>query len=197
MPLPPTNNSGLNNGLQNEPATPGKTPQKNNAVLTALISVVIVLLLALVGLMAYKIFADKNEPAQEPQQEQVAASQADAAPSIPATQPEPEPAEIENVYGRSSYHFTGTIAGKSVVMDLNNYDGQLSGSYYYTRYGANSILQMNGSMSPSGHISLSEYNTSNDIVSGYMEGQLTRQGNFSGSFSNSKGNSYRFNLKMN
>ena len=40
-----------------------------------------------------------------------------------------------SIYDQSTYHFTGTIAGSPVVMDIQNNEGQLTGSYFYQKNG--------------------------------------------------------------
>lgn len=168
-------------------------PKKNNLILITLVSVVIVLLIALIGLMAYNTFKD-DPKANEPEKQEMPVEQ-NAAAQPEAAQPA-QPAVIENVYDRSAYHFTGTIAGKSVVVDLNKMGDEITGSYYYARYGANSILQLNGTMGPGGNISLSEMNSNTGEITGYMEGHLSQTGSFTGRFTNSRGSTYRFNLNM-
>ncbi len=110
-----------------------------------------------------------------------------------------EPHEVEaypSIYDQSSYHFTGTIAGSPVVMNLRNNEGQLSGSYYYSKFGPKYTLQLEGDLDFEGNISLTEFNTSKGIESGYLEGYLNEAGDFSGTFTNSKGNSYSFHLHL-
>ena len=57
-------------------------------------------------------------------------------------------------------------------------------------------MQLNGDMDFEGNITISEYNPSNGINSGYMEGYLNEAGDFSGTFTNSRGNSYSFHLHL-
>lgn len=101
-----------------------------------------------------------------------------------------------SIYDQSTYHFTGTIAGSPVVMDIQNNEGQLTGSYFYQKNGPRNRLQLNGDMDFEGNITISEYNPSNGINSGYMEGYLNEAGDFSGTFTNSRGNSYSFHLHL-
>ena len=101
-----------------------------------------------------------------------------------------------SIYDQSSYHFTGTIAGSPVVMKLRNNDGQLSGSYYYSKFGPKATLQLEGSLDFDGNISITEFNTAKGIESGHLEGYLNEAGDFSGTFTNSKGNSYSFHLHL-
>ena len=107
-----------------------------------------------------------------------------------------EPVEATSIQDLSSYHFTGTIAGSPVVMNLQNNEGHLSGSYYYSKFGPKSTLQLEGDMDFDGHIYMTEYNVSKGIESGYLDGYLNEDGDFSGTFTNSKGNSYSFSLHL-
>ena len=178
---------------------------KNNILFIGL-GVVIALLLGLVGIMAYKIFSDdKPTVTTTPTTETTAAAvttardTATTTASAPAQQQEASrPTEIEDIYDRSSYHLTGTIAGQGVVVDLNYYDdNSLSGSYYYTKFGHyNDALQLNGSMSSNGKVYLTEYNSEKGYDSGYLEGRLNRDGTLTGHFTNSRGNTYRVSLKV-
>ena len=181
-------------------------PKKNNNGLIIGLSIVAgLLLLALVGVLAYNFGKDKGDtnepaPAENVQQKTTATEPATAPATAPAEAPsipKPEPPAIQNARSMPHLHLVGTIAGKSVVMDLNNYGGELSGSYYYTKFGPRATLQLNGSIDPSnGSLYLTEYNTSNGVESGYLEGRLSNEGGLSGSFINSRGNTYRVSLRV-
>lgn len=184
----------------------------NKTLIYVLCGVVAALLVALVGVLAYNFGKDKGsegesmantesvaETTTAPQamtQETPQESATSAAPA-PATVPAPAPEPKEDMRDRYSWHLVGTIAGKSVVLDLSRDDyGNLTGSYYYTKFGSNSILQLEGTMEGGGRIYLSEYNTDKGIISGYLEGRMTSSGALTGSFTNSKGNTYKVSLKV-
>ncbi len=164
------------------------------------------LLLALVGVLAYNAGKDKSsEEANETntntemaQQQAIApmgATSTDIAPEAarPAA-PDPEPQVDART--QSHWHLVGTIAGKGVVMDLENYGGSVSGSYYYKKFGANSILKLNGDIDGSGNINLTEFNSDRGYDTGWLNGHLTSSGALTGSFTNSNGNTYRVSLKV-
>ena len=184
-------------------------PKKNNGLVIGLSIAVALLLIALVGVLAYNFGKDKGNDKEAPaavektvapadtaaQPAQTAPAQqattAAAVPSIEKTEP-----AITNARSMEYLHLVGTIAGKNVVMDLSNYFGELSGSYYYSKFGPSAALQLNGSMDDSGRLYLSEYNIKNGVESGYLEGRLTNDGRLTGSFINSRGNTYRVNLRV-
>ena len=167
----------------------------NKKLVYALSATVVVLLLALVGILAYNFGKDKSN--EEPAKVDTVVVEKTAAASLTSPAPAPAPAEPEvNVLALSNWHLTGTIAGKGVVMDLYNDNGEVSGSYYYSKYRPSSTLQLNGSIDSSGRIYLSEYNTSNGYTSGFLEGRMSRSGNLTGHFTNYNGNTYRVNLHV-
>ena len=88
---------------------------------------------------------------------------------------------------------TGTVAGASVVMYLNNDEGDITGYYYYTKMGPNNALKLSGTLYDDDSIELEEYNSRNGVNSGSFSGYLV-DGHMSGDFYNSKGNHYTFNL---
>ena len=171
---------------------------KKNTVIYVLGGAVVVLLLALVGILAYnygkgdKPAQAETAPVEKPAPDTVVVREQVAA---PAPKPEPEPEIQRNVLAESDWHLVGTIAGKGVVVDLTNYDGELHGSYYYSKYGASGALQLDGYVDRSGNVSLEEYNSNNGVYSGYLTGRISRKGVLSGSFTNNRGNTYKVYLQ--
>ncbi len=173
---------------------------KKNTVIYVLGGAVVVLLLALVGILAYnygkgdKPAQAETAPVEKPAPDTVVVREQVAAPA-PKPEPEPEPEIQRNVLAESDWHLVGTIAGKGVVMDLSNYDGELHGSYYYSKYGASGALQLDGHVDGGGNVTLEEYNSNNGVYSGYLTGRISRKGVLSGSFTNNRGNTYKVYLK--
>lgn len=54
--------------------------------------------------------------------------------------------------------FAGTIAGQGVYVELTEVDGELSGSYYYTKYGPNNRIYLYGEIDYSRNFELTGYN---------------------------------------
>ena len=108
-------------------------PKKNNGLVIGLSIAVALLLIALVGVLAYNFGKDKGNDKEAPaavektvapadtvaQSAQPAPAQqattAAAVPSIEKTEP-----AITNARSMEYLHLVGTIAGKNVVMDLSN-----------------------------------------------------------------------------
>lgn len=171
---------------------------KKNTVIYVLGGAVVVLLLALVGILAYnygkgdKPAQAETAPVEKPAPDTVVVREQVAA---PAPNPEPEPEIQRNVLAESDWHLVGTIAGKGVVMDLSNFDGELHGSYYYSKYGASGALQLDGHVDGGGNVTLEEYNSNNGVYSGFLTGRISRKGVLSGSFTNNRGNTYKVYLQ--
>lgn len=184
-------------------------PKKNKGLIIGLSAAVVVLLLALVGILAYNFGKSNNE------EETVKSENVETVPtqedSIALVEQEPTaveqlPEALENhdfpeeptvdARSLSDLHLEGTIAGKGVMMDLTNYNGTLSGSYYYTRFGDKGTLQLDGTIDGSGRVYLSEYNVNRGYETSYLEGRLSRDGHLTGSFTNSNGNTYRVSLTV-
>lgn len=188
--------------------------QDNNKTLVyVLCGVVAALLIALVGVLAYNYGKNNSSDVEDEMTASMSMSTDNISSTIdtvveatsepmtsPAIVPDipVEPAEPqEDVRERPSWHLTGTIAGKGVVVDLDSYDdGTVSGSYYYTKFGPSSVLELDGYMESNGRIYLTEYNSDRDIESGYLEGRMTSTGALTGKFTNIKGNTYKVNLTV-
>ena len=171
---------------------------KKNTLIYILCGVVVALLLALVGILAYDYgkgnkSAQESEPIEKPAPDTVVVREQVAAP-VPEAKPEPE--IMRNVLGESNWHLVGTIAGKGVVMDLTNYNGEVHGSYYYSKFGPNGALQLDGFIDGNGNITLDEYNSSNGVYSGALSGRMKPSGVFTGHFTNYNGNTYKVYLKV-
>lgn len=91
--------------------------------------------------------------------------------------------------------FSGKIDNKyKVVMNLTNDDGEITGSYYYTKSGSNNTLRLEGTLL-NGKMQLSEYNHKNEntgIFDGILEEDV-----FYGTFTNYKGTKMPFELRIN
>ena len=181
---------------------------KKNTLIYILCGVVVALLLALVGILAYD-YGKGNAATETDTSESSNTESVESAPSTAAAvedkgvtkveEPvvaEPEPVEMRNVLGESDWHLVGTIAGKGVVMDLTNYNGEVHGSYYYSKFGPNGALQLDGFIDGNGNITLDEYNSSNGVYSGALSGRMKPSGVFTGQFTNYNGNTYRVYLKV-
>ncbi len=172
---------------------------QNKTLVYVLGGIVVALLLALVGVLAYNYGkSDSSNDDVSSRVDTVVVEKRQAAPmtsAAPMAEPEPEPQV--NPLSLNDWHLTGTIAGKSVVMDLYNNNGVLTGSYYYAKYKPSSTLQLNGSVDANGNLYLSEFNTNNGYESGFLEGRMSRSGNLTGHFTNYRGNTYRVNLHLN
>ncbi len=84
---------------------------------------------------------------------------------------------------------SGEVAGKKVMGNFYFYsDGSFTGSYGY--YGNTSGISVRGNIS-NGHLYADEYNSSNDSYCGSYKGTVGGS-SCSGTFINSKGNSYNF-----
>ena len=181
---------------------------KKNTLIYVLCGVVVALLLALVGVLAYDFGKGKNATESDSSE----SSDIESVESTPSTadvvekaeeakveeavEAEPDPVEMRNVLGESDWHLVGTIAGKGVVMDLTNYNGEVHGSYYYSKFGPNGALQLDGFIDGNGNITLDEYNSSNGVYSGALSGRMKPSGVFTGQFTNYNGNTYKVYLKV-
>ncbi len=167
-----------------------------NTLIYVLGGTVAALLLALVGVLAYNFGKDKSNENAEVKTDTVVVEK--KAPiiqneeNIPAPPPEPR----VDVRDMSNWHLTGSIAGNRVVMELYNSGGSLSGSYYYAKYHPSSKLQLSGYIDGNGNVSLEEFNIENGEYSGYLNGRMSSSGTLTGSFTNSRGNTYRVHLKV-
>ena len=136
---------------------------QNKTLVYVLGGIVVALLLALVGVLAYNYGkSDSSNDEVSSRVDTVVVEKRQAAPmtsAAPMAEPEPQ----VNPLSLNDWHLTGTIAGKSVVMDLYNNNRVLTGSYYYAKYKPSSTLQLNGSVDANGNLYLSEFNTINSI----------------------------------
>ena len=175
-----------------------------NTIIYVLGGTVAALLLALVGVLAYNYGKEKsNENTGAKTDTVVVENKANAGdlnsvPSIPREDemPAPPPEPRVDVRHMSNWHLTGTIAGNRVVMDLSNNDGYLWGSNYYAKNGPSNTLQLSGSIDHNGNVYLDEYNTKEGHISGCLVGRMSSSGSLTGNFTNSRGNTYRVNLKV-
>ena len=167
-----------------------------NTLIYVLAGAVAALLLALVGVLAYNFGKDKSNENAEVKTDTVVVE--NAVPSIPRENEVPAPPPPEprvDMRNMPNWHLTGTIAGNGVVMDLYNSGGYLSGSYYYAKFKPNNTLQLSGNLDGN-NVYLDEYNSDEGIFSGHLSGRISSNGTLTGSFTNSRGNTYRVNLKL-
>lgn len=177
--------------------------QKNKKLIFGLAAVAGVLLLALVGVLAYN-FGKNTDKDKDSSSEMVESSESDDASSdfdemAVSRMPPPEAHARPAVDARSlsNLHLVGTIAGQGVDVDLYNDDGDLSGSYYYTRYGDKGKLELYGTMDGNGNVYLEEYNVERGYETAYIEGHLSHDGHLTGSFTNvDRGGTYNVNLNL-
>ena len=177
---------------------------KKNSLIYVLGGIVAVLLLTLVGMLAYNYGKEKSNEKVEAKNdtETVTVTPAQAVDSTATSMPQedsPKPKRAEpeeDMRNIHEWHLTGTVAGQRVVMDLYNDYGNLSGSYYYEKYKPSSTLQLSGNIDYRGNVYLDEYNTKEDYYSGYFECRITSKGTIKGSITNSRGNTYPVKLNL-
>lgn len=148
--------------MQNENAPQG-SPQRSNTTVIALISVAIVLLIAILGLMAYNIL--KNDEPQQPVTE-VAQPAPQPAVSEPS-QPEPAASPVEQQPQGVNGEVNGMAGGMHVSLYMNG-----SAGYYDTSGGRRTLK-------------LVSRNGDRVVINAYLKGRYI--GKFDGTISTSGG----------
>ena len=168
-------------------------PKKNNNGLIIGLSIVAgLLLLALVGVLAYNFGKDKGDtnepaPAENVQQTTTATAPATAPAAAPAKKGDESAEEAKGA--EEAQQIVSKVRGKEgTVLKVTHEEKKEIAPQLYDL----TSLQRDANRS----LYLTEYNTSNGVESGYLEGRLSNEGGLSGSFINSRGNTYRVSLKV-
>lgn len=164
-----------------------------NTLLYVIIGVLVVLL---IGLVIFFAVGKKGSP--EPQltdtvsDSSVVAVDSSSTDSVPAAAaaPAPQPAQPQanpDQYNQS-LHLTGAIGKYGIAIDMDIIGGNITGSYYYTRYSSSNRLAIAGDYDPSsGRMHFFEYSDAGYTgeFDGYFNGV-----SFSGTMTNYKGKTY-------
>lgn len=163
-----------------------------NTLLYVIIGVLVVLL---IGLVIFFAVGKKGSP--EPQLTDtvsdssvvaVDSSSTDSVPAAAAPAPQPAQPQANPDQYNQSLHLTGAIGKYGIAIDMDIIGGNITGSYYYTRYSSSNRLAIAGDYDPSsGRMHFFEYSDAGYTgeFDGYFNGV-----SFSGTMTNYKGRTY-------
>lgn len=106
---------------------------------------------------------------------------------------EPKKVELKEVDQKATLE--GYVGNNGVTLNLELKGKNITGTYYYTRYGPGATLKLNGVLEDNGHMELHETNDEGQPT-GHFNGVYGMTQGFNGEFVNFQGTKFQFQIKV-